>query len=283
MKCADLHFHTTHSDGKHSVAQLVDWLKAQQKSGLSLGVLTDHDGVFGFEEFSEATKKWWPSLCASELSCGFKDPQTNEERECHLLVYGLDPKDSNLIGLFQKFREARRNRFFKICDKLKEKGMVIDAEKIAREHPGSLGRPHIADALVELGAVQSRNEAFEKYLKSDRPFVVAKWRLPLEEAMSVAKKMGAKASIAHPGQYGFELPQLSYFRDIGVDAIEIFHPRHDAEKTQHYLELSHKMGFKRSGGSDFHTRETDLCNGLPSLGQTQYALEEAKAFLGDLI
>jgi predicted metal-dependent phosphoesterase TrpH len=98
-----------------------------------------------------------------------------------------------------------------------------------------------------------------------------------------AKANGCKTSIAHPGQYGFKEPILKIFKDLGVDAIEAYHPRHTPDDTRYYLELARRLNFQVSGGSDFHTNETDLVGSTPSLGRTQYPLEAAKKFLGDLI
>lgn len=283
MQTADLHFHTSHSDGKKSVEEVVRLLMEARKVGLSIAVLTDHDGVYGYEAFANAVSKYWTPICASELSCGYFDSEKGRERELHLLVYGLNPNDSELQKKFQNFKSARRERFFKICEKLREGGYAIDAETIARNHSGSLGRPHIAEALVDLGAVRSRQEAFDKFLNDQSPFNVKKWRLPLDEAVNYAKRHGARTSIAHPGQYGFREAQLKDFKDIGVDAIEIVHPRHTQDDRNYYEDAAKRFGFWMTGGSDFHGVAEDQRNGVPTLGRTEYPLSWAKKFLGDLL
>ncbi len=282
MATADLHFHTIHSDGKHSVSWIIEQLGKARADGLGLGVLTDHDGVAGYEEFAEGVKNYWKPICASELSCTFLSPE-GRHKELHLLVYGIDPNDSYMKGQFAKFKEERRKRFLAICDRFKEAGYPIDGESLAKKTKGVLGRPHIADALVERGVVKDRQEAFERFLYDGHPYHVPKWRFPLEDAVQYAKKAGLKTSVAHPGQYQFTEGLLKTWKDLGVDAIEVFHPRHTPSDTQRYMEIANRLGFRISGGSDFHTDETDLFGNRPSVGYTRYPLEAARKFLGALL
>jgi predicted metal-dependent phosphoesterase TrpH len=281
MATADLHFHSTCSDGKHSVDWIIKTLSMDRAQDLKLAVLTDHDGVSGFEEFAEGVRQWWTPICASELSCTFFDGA--RDRELHLLVYGLNPKDPVLQEKLKRFREEREKRFFRIGEKLRAAGYQLDLESLAEKHPGVLGRPHIADALVEAGHVKDRSEAFSRFLKSDGKYYVAKWRFPLEEAVAYAKKNGCKTSIAHPGPYHFREKELQLFSDLRVDAIEIFHPRHDAGEVRYYRDAAKRFGFAISGGSDFHSADVDLKDGRASLGRSMLPFEEAAQFLKELL
>jgi len=283
MNCADLHFHTTHSDGRSTVEEVVRLLSEARKAGLGLAVLTDHDGVQGFADYAEATRGFWKPICASELSCGFFDPTEKRERELHLLVYGLDPQDKELQRIFSQFRESRKERILRICDALNRDGIAIDAHSLVAAHGGTLGRPHIADRLIEMGVVATRSEAFDKYLHDGSPYCVKKWRLPLEDAVRRAKAMGAKTSAAHPGQYGFREAVLERFKEIGVDAIEVIHPRHTQDDRNFYEAAAKRYGFKMTGGSDFHVTSVDQRDGIPTLGRTEYPLSWARDFLGDLL
>ncbi|MDB5037568.1 MAG: hypothetical protein JWQ35_1096, partial [Bacteriovoracaceae bacterium] len=114
-------------------------------------------------------------------------------------------------------------------------------------------------------------------------FVVKKWRFPLEEAVLYAKKKGCKTSIAHPGQYHFREKELQTFKDIGVDAIEVYHPRHAPSDSGYYDAAANRYGFLTSGGSDFHSADSDVLGELPSLGRSFYPLDRAKKFLGDFL
>lgn len=256
-------------------------LREAHDSGLALAVLTDHDGFGGFTEFQTMTEKWQKAICASELSCTFSDRGIS--KELHLLVYGLNPQEPALKKWVDTFRIERETRFFKMCEKLNQAGYPIDGAKVAAQHHGVLGRPHIADALVQIGAVRDRSDAFDRFLKEGAPYYVAKWRFPLEDAVRYAQKFGCKTSIAHPGQYGFKEELLKTWKDLGVDAIEICHPRHTLEDRQYYRGVASRLGFKISGGSDFHSDQHDLLAGRPSLGRTEYTYEEAQDFLGDLL
>jgi predicted metal-dependent phosphoesterase TrpH len=280
MKSADLHFHTKCSDGKHSIGEVVQILEKARSTGLALAVLTDHDGIEGFEEFSSLVQKWWTPVCASEISCSFTDPVTKKNRELHLLMYGISPLDSFLTDKLKNFKEERLQRFRRICEKLAAAGITVDAERIITQHQGALGRPHIADALVAAGHATSRADAFDRYLYDGSPYNVEKWRFSVEDALAWAQKKGYKTSIAHPGQYHFSEPHLQYFKDCGVSALEVVHPRHSAEDQAYYRRQATRLGLSVSGGSDFHAFESDSREGVPSLGRTQYSLDEAKAFLG---
>jgi predicted metal-dependent phosphoesterase TrpH len=281
MATADLHFHSTCSDGKHPVSWLIQTLDQARSSGLGFAVLTDHDGFEGFEEFAHGVKGWWRPICASELSCTFQ--LEGRERELHLLIYGLDPRDALLLEKVARFREERAKRFYKIADKLRDAGFALDVKSIVDGHPGVLGRPHIADALVQAGVVKSRIEAFEKFLKSDGRFYVKKWRFPLEEAVAYAKSKACKTSVAHPGSYDFREKELAIFKAMGVDAIEVYHPRHTLSEHSYYDQAAKRFGFKISGGSDFHMDESDRIGKFPSLGRSPYPLSEAERFLKDFL
>ena len=279
MAFADLHFHSSHSDGKHSVEWLLSQLKKGRNQGLSFAALTDHDGISGFKEFSATVSEWWKPLCASELSCTFEDPQTKKQRELHLLVYGLNPEDAELKKYLEKFKEERVTRFFKICERLSAAGITVDAQALFEQHKGVLGRPHVADALVLAGHAKDREDAFNKYLKDHGRFDVPKWRFDLEEAVAYAKRLGCRTSIAHPGQYDFRDKTLEYFKSIGVDALEVYHPRHQDSDLRYYQIKTAELKMMRTGGSDFHHADSDRLGDSPSIGRRGCPFEEAKVFL----
>lgn len=280
---ADLHFHTTHSDGKHSLDWVVAQLDLARQSGLKLAVLTDHDGVPGFSAYAEAVKNWWKPICASELSCTWFDAVRQKEIELHLLVYGIDPDNAEIVAQFNRFKEERRQRFIRISERLQEAGYKIETAKLLEEHKGSIGRPHVADALIAAGYAKDRADAFDRFLKDGTRFTVKKWRFPLEDAVAFAKKSGCRTSIAHPGQYGFKKETLQIWKELGVDAIEVIHPRHTEADRAYYRTVAKDLGFLTSGGSDFHAVESDHLGELPSLGRTQYRIEDAENFLGPLL
>lgn len=281
MQRADLHFHSTCSDGKHSIEWLAQKLGKEFKSGLRLAVLTDHDGVDGFEVFSELTSKYWPSIRACELSCYMK--RETHDQELHLLIYGIEKSDDFLNSIFERFRHERRRRFFEMCRRLNEAGFQVNAEAIAAEHPGRLGRPHVADALVEAGHATNRKDAFERFLYKESPYNIPKWKLDIDEILTHTRVKSYPTSIAHPGIYQLNEADLQELKDMGLSAIEVFHPRHTLEQLEFYREQAEYLGLSISGGSDFHDAQSDKIDNQPSLGMSAYSLEMAESFLRDIL
>lgn len=282
MEFADLHFHSHHSDGKHSVAWLAQQLNGLQQEGLKLAVITDHDGVNSFSEFQQGSRGWWPSIRACELSCehSFRSGKTTE---IHLLIYGISQNDQFLKARFEKFKSEREDRFLRICQKLNEGGYPIDGKALVAKHRAVLGRPHIADALVDLGVVSDRRQAFDRFLYDGSPFYVRKWRMSLEEAVRHCRKEKYRCSVAHPGIYELGQAELQELKDLGVHAVEVVHPKHNQRAENFYRTQAEQFGLYCSGGSDFHDIQTDQIHGKPSLGRARYSYEEAKAFLAPFL
>lgn len=275
MKKADLHFHSTYSDGQHSIEWVVEKAKA---ADVGLAVLTDHDGVKGFEEFKAAVNGAWPCICASELSC-----TTSKGAELHLLSYGIDPEDGEVMNYLTQFEKERSDRFYKMIDLLKANGVAVDVEPVLKNVKGVLGRPHVADALMAAGSVQSRQEAFERYIGEGKPYFVKKWRFPVETALEMARNKNWKTSLAHPGPYHFHEPFISELKDLGLDAIEVIHPKHSKADQTYYRHMAANLGLQVTGGSDFHTFKTDKVGSSPSVGRTTYSEQQARDFLGELL
>lgn len=282
METADLHFHSSHSDGRDSVDVLIRHIRRAVDTGLRLAVLTDHDDIQGSLEFCQKTSDLWPQLLACELSCMLRG-EGRSEQEVHFLVYGIREDDEVMRAYFARFKESRRERFIRICEKMIEAGYAIPLDKLLEKHGGMLGRPHIADALIDLGVVKDRGDAFMRFLNNASPFYVKKWAVPLEEAVQHCLRMGYLTSIAHPGQYKFQEKELRYFRSIGVHAIEAWHPRHSEEQIQRYQRWAKELGFEITGGSDYHDARMDLQGGNPSLGRTAYPFALANQFFSSWV
>jgi len=282
LERADLHFHSNNSDGKHSIEELSVWLEEQSGAGLKLAVLTDHDGCEGFPAFEEASAGHWPAIRACELSCELEFSQ-NRRSEIHLLIFGIQNEDNVLKGIFERFREDRKRRYFGICKKLEEAGYAVATDKIANAHKGVLGRPHVADALIEAGTVQSRQEAFDRFLTNRSKYLVPKWRVPVQEALSHSRRLGYRTSLAHPGIYGIQERHLETLKEMGLDAVELVHPKHGPAEEEMYRDIAQKLDLFESGGSDFHDARSDFRNGFPSLGRAPYSYDKAKEFLSPFL
>lgn len=277
---ADLHFHSTASDGRHTVEELAKYLESADQC--SIVALTDHDTMDSVSDLKAILPSHLKLISGAEMSCTVDLKSKNQE--FHLLIYGIPQNDAEFHAMKERFQEERTLRFFKMCDRFESAGFHLDARNFYRDHQGSLGRPHLADLLVRKGYASSRKDAFDRWLSDQSSFVEKKWLYSVHDALQFAKDKNCRTSIAHPGAYRFSKFELSAFREMGVDAIEVFHPLHDRQQTDAYLALANDLGFAVSGGSDFHDIKSDVMpGGEARLGRFAYEAHYAEAFLGDLI
>ena len=241
----DLHMHSNYSDGVHAPAALVDMAKWK---GISAIALSDHDSLDGFPELSAAARIAGVSVMSGvELSCEYGG------RDLHVLGYGVDPGHTPLQSLLLEFRRTRERRGVRIVEKLAEQGVHIDINRVlARAGAASLGRPHIAEALVEAGHVPDHAQAFAKYLGEGCPAYVEKFKMMPQEAVANIHAAGGLAFVAHPGYYLEDYGAFLRLLDEGFDGLEVFHPYHIPPVTTRLLGLARDRGLLISGGSDFH-------------------------------
>ena len=245
---ADLHTHSTVSDGQYTPAQLVRLAKA---AGIALLALTDHDAADGAGEALEAGKAvGLRVLPGVELGA-------REYRNLHILGYGYSLGPSPLADLCNQMRQGREERKYRIIDFLREKGVDIslaEVDELAGE--GSIGRPHFAQVMVRRGYVQTNREAFDRYLDTEEYQRIERFKADARTCAEAIKASGGRVSLAHPYQVGLpdgELAELvRQLADWGLDAIECYYPRHTPAQTAFYLELARRYGLHVTGGSDFH-------------------------------
>lgn len=243
MAIADLHAHTTASDGTYTPRELVELAK---KNGLAAVAVTDHDTTGGLDEAQAAGRELGVEVVPGiELSTVF------EGKEVHVLGYFYDPEHPELLELTRKMREDRLNRMDKMILKLQEAGLDITREEVQAEAQGAIGRPHFARVLMKKGYVATMPEAFDKYLASGRPGYVERLKLTPEDAVRVILAAGGVPVVAHPGLF-----DKDYLFDtlvpLGLVGLEAFHPDHSPEKRKHYASLAAHHGLLATGGSDFH-------------------------------
>ena len=220
----DLHLHSTFSDGSYTPEEVV-----ARAAGLGLSTisLTDHDSVSGVEPARKAGELHGVQVVpGSELSVQF------EGRDIHILAYFVDPENSRLIESLTLYRDERRNRAERIIKRLKRLGIRIAFEQVLAKADGAaIGRPHIADVLVEEGVCFSHNEAFYKYLGYGKTAYEEKYVMSPSEAFDVIHHAGGIAVVAHPLLYRADglLPGLV---DQGVDGIEVWHIKHKPEDSR---------------------------------------------------
>lgn len=241
---ADLHSHTTHSDGALSPYELVT--KARN-AGLAALSITDHDNVGALDEAIE-----WGKSLGVEIVPGLELSVSLGEKDVHVLAYFFDHKNPNLLDYLSFFRRERLKRAERIVEKLNKMNIPIKFEAVLEQAGvGSIGRPHIANVLLDEGWIESYHEAFEKYIGMGGPAFEKKYQVTPDEAIKLISSSGGLSFLAHPGKYTTEL-ELSQLIKSGVDGIEVIHPSHDEKRQAYYRGVVNQYFLLESGGSDFH-------------------------------
>jgi len=243
---ADLHMHSTASDGKLSPGEVV---RAAVEAGARLVSLTDHDTVDGLDEArSAATGAGAEFVSGVEISA-------REEVEVHLLAYGFQESHPALSGLLADQLAARRERGERFIHVLVEAGALPESAALESaggpDSPASITRPHIADLLVKNGTVQNRREAFDLFLIESADTFVPKPMPSGAEVIDAAHASGGVVSLAHPGHAVPHRVVLALI-NAGLDAVEVVHPSHDEMLETYYRQLASRYGLLMTGGSDFH-------------------------------
>jgi predicted metal-dependent phosphoesterase TrpH len=251
----DLHMHSTYSDGRLTPRELVDMAAGL---GLAAVALADHDCLDGVPEYREAAAgAGLESVTAVELSC------IHRGRDLHILGYGIDVEDRTLQEMLKRFRDTRENRGMLIVEKLAGLGIHLDAGKILeRAGDGALGRPHIAEALVEGGYAKDFSEVFDKYLGEHCPAYVEKYKMNAGEAVRYIHGASGLAFVAHPGFYLDDMDGFDELLEEAFDGIEVYHSQHNPETAERLVRIARDRGLLMSGGSDYHGFE-----GRDSLGR----------------
>ncbi|HEX5908291.1 MAG TPA: PHP domain-containing protein [Propionibacteriaceae bacterium] len=247
----DLHTHSLISDGTDPPGELVRKARAV---GLDVVGLTDHDTFDGLDEaVAEGERVGIHVVRGMELSCSRRGDSV------HVLAYGADPASPGLAAEMARVRDGRLGRLSGVLAKLAELGVpVTEAEVMAQvgESP-SVGRPHIADALIQAGHVRDRQEAFDRFLADGGPAHVHRYTIEVDRGIDLVHEAGGLAVIAHPWGRGREHvlpPSLleDLVRDHRLDGIEVDHQDHDAETRQRLRALAANLGLLATGSSDYH-------------------------------
>lgn len=241
---ADLHTHTTASDGTLAPAALV---RCAHAAGVTSLAVTDHDTFAGLAEAdAEARRLGLTFVPGVELSTDATG------REVHVLGYFCRAGGGPLAELLGEMRAARWRRIEEIVSRLRSAGAPVSLERVAAiAGDGAAGRAHVARALVEAGCAGSVSEAFELYLLPGRPGYVPRRKLHPAEAVRCVVEAGGVAVLAHPGLIGGDeiIPELVA---AGLRGIEAYYPAHDPGQVEAYLALADRLGLIATGGSDFH-------------------------------
>lgn len=251
-RIADLHLHTTHSDGTFSPQELVNEAKA---CGLACISLTDHDTVNGVQETAKLAKEG-----GIEFIAGIELTAHVDEREFHVLAYFPHSdgwNDPGFRGEIKKFSDARVERIHKTVSKLNAVGVDVNADDIfAISGHGAPGRLHIAKALKNGGYVDSIDEAFARFLRKGQPGFAPKFRLSAPEAIELVHRYDGVAVFAHPGIAGLD-HRIKDFIAWGLDGIEVWHSKHRQAEENRYRAIAEQNNLLLTGGSDCHGMAKD--------------------------
>jgi predicted metal-dependent phosphoesterase TrpH len=250
---ADLHMHTVASDGTCSVAERRQQAREQ---GLDAIGITDHDSVSADIEDRQVIDEGLELIAGVEVRADVRDTKVE------ILGYFVDPSDGRLAEILSEVRGYRRDRNREIIKRLQETTSLSRSySKVRREVSGILGRPHIADILVEEGIVDSVGAAFDEYLATDGAAFAPMERVAASEVINAIQDAGGVASLAHPGRIRAESIDgiVDDLVKAGLDAIEVQYP-YDAAPTEGYADVSvedaaaltEKHGLLQTGGSDCH-------------------------------
>ena len=304
-RVADLHVHTTASDGRWAPARVVRHLA---ELGVGAVGIADHDEVGGIPEAIEAGRACGVEIVpAVELSTAV--PEEPRERrggrtgkigtgthfstdarhtdhshaekwvpvpifpkEIHILGYHIDREAPELLEVLEACRTHRRRRMDVMVDNLADVGVPIDIDRVHElAGEGAIGRPHLAQAMVEAGHVRSVEEAFVRYLSPGRPGYAPKWKMTPAEACALIRRIGGVPVLAHPMLLKDDGLVAEIIRD-GALGLEAYYPYVSVEVTERYVRMADAAGLLVTGGSDCHQADGNLVMGRVRL---PYARVEA--------
>jgi 3',5'-nucleoside bisphosphate phosphatase len=241
---ADLHVHTTHSDGVCSPCEVVS---AGYGVGLAALAITDHDTVSALPiARPEAARLGIELVAGVELTCSLDD------RELHLLGHFIDDDNAALRDVLNRLQAGRETRLRTMVERLERTGLVLDLDALRRAFPRAvLGRQHVARYLVRTGQVASVRQAFAIHLGDGKPACVAKPRLEMPEAICLIRAAGGVAGLAHP-PYNLRAETLRFLVSAGLGAIEVGGPGISNRLGRRFRDWAAEFGLVPIAGSDFH-------------------------------
>jgi predicted metal-dependent phosphoesterase TrpH len=263
----DLHAHSVFSDGHDQPAALVDMAVEQGLAGLAL---TDHDTGEGVAAAVAAG-----SDRGLEIVPGTEFSAEVDGRSVHVLGYWVDFAEPALATELTRLRNERDDRARAIVARFNALGIGVTYERVAELAAGApIGRPHIAQAVVELGACRDERAVFDEFLADDGPAYVPKHAVHPVRAVELLRAAGGSVVLAHPGLFGARdgaervpLKLVADMRDAGMLGIEADHPDHSAAEQQHWREVARGLDLVITGGSDHHGRKPDSPIGAAVTGR----------------
>jgi predicted metal-dependent phosphoesterase TrpH len=246
---ADLHLHSTFSDGVLKPSELVDMAKV---NGLSAIAVTDHDTAAGTDEAMDSGHQH-----GIEVISGIEISSWYNTTSMHILGYGFKHDDEKFRDHLRKLQDGRSTRNKKIIENLYRLGIKVHIDDLMRySEYGQTGRPHIARLLVDKGVVRTVEQAFQYYLGRGKAAYAERFKFGAREAIAMIRDAGGTAVLAHPATLDPSLrtiaPLLKSLQQIGLRGIEVFYPSHTPKATKQLKKMAEKNKLLITGGSDFH-------------------------------
>ena len=286
MVQADLHLHTTFSDGRLTPTQLVE-LCADR--GIRYAAVTDHDSTEGIGEALRAARRFRDL----EIIVGVELSTDVQDSEIHLLGYFVDHEDDELQGTLSAFRDGREGRARKMVERLDDMGLPVSWERVEElSGGGAIGRPHIAQAMVEAGYIRYPKDAFDKYLGRNGPAYVERARLTPAEAVRMVVSNGAVPVMAHPT---FSVPRMDdegvaelrrilvELRGEGLAGMEVYYGVYEPDVVALLKSMADELGLIACGGSDYHASGNPGEARPGDVGPPVSSVEALRAAKADLV
>jgi len=272
----DLHTHSNVSDGTDTPAELV---ATAARAGLDVVAITDHDTTAGWAPAADALPPGLTLVPGAELSCA-SVAADGHVVSVHLLAYLFDPDSPSIVTEQTRLRAERRARLRSMAERMASDGLPVDADELLGALPADspAGRPHLAQALMRAGLVETVNEAFARFLGNGSGYYVAREDTPVQTAIDMIAAAGGVTVLAHPfASTRGRTVTPEVIRELaarGLGGLEVDHPDHDGATRERTRALADELGLVRTGSSDYHGTNKTI-----GIGQETTAPEQLEALV----
>ncbi len=274
MSRIDLHIHSTASDGRFSPAEIISKAAAL---GLTVIALTDHDTVDGIIPALEAAR----SFQQLKMIPGIEISTDISHGEVHVLGYFIDYTQTEFQTNLSRMRNSRLTRAQGMIDRLKKLGVTIEWDRVQQiAGRGSIGRPHVAQALLEKGYIGSIKEAFTRYIGRDGPAYVEREKMTPAEAVALIQKAKGLPVLAHPFTAGDTEALVIELKAAGLDGLEAYYGGYTAQEISRLVSLARKYRLITTGGSDYHGLDDSAETMMGDVNVPEEAVEQLIALAG---
>ena len=269
MKSVDLHIHSCYSDGIYTPEEIAE---AAKEKGIKCISITDHDSISAqYIVNSEYNNKDLKIIPGIELSTEYSD------MELHILGYFIDVENSSLKELVNKLNEQRVKRVEKILFNLRGYDINLSFDDLGVDLDSTIGRSHVANAMVKKGYFDNYKMAFKTYLLKGKPGYVKGFKLGYKDALDTIKEAGGIPVLAHPGQIYKKIEVENIIKELrcfGLSGVEVYHPSHSSTEINKFFNIAKKYKLSITGGSDFHGRATMDEQSIGSYGINEILLDK---------